>query len=74
MQDKYVGDIGDYGKLTLLRRIAESGLRLGVVWCVVDDLDEKNNHGSLRKYRGYTGKALTLSKKEWAQRTLTVQA
>jgi hypothetical protein len=56
MQDKYVGDIGDYGKLTLLRQLVKSGLSLGVVWCAADGKDEKNNDGSLRKYRSYTGK------------------
>ncbi len=44
MQNKYVGDIGDYGKYGLLRalcgfRDGDSGerLSLGVVWCFVTD-------------------------------------
>lgn len=33
MQDRYVGDVGDFGKYSLLRTLAESsGLKLGVAW------------------------------------------
>src|SRR3954463_4138966 len=33
MQDRYVGDLGDYGKYGLLRVLARSsGLRIGVAW------------------------------------------
>ena len=56
MQDKYVGDIGDYGKLALLRAIAGTTLRLGIVWCATSGDAKPNNHGSLRQYRKYTGK------------------
>jgi hypothetical protein len=56
MQDKYVGDIGDYGKLALLRQLVSSGLSIGIVWCAVDGSREINNDGSLRRYRSYTGK------------------
>lgn len=56
MQDKYVGDIGDYGKLILLRQLMRSGLSLGIVWCATEGKDEKNNDGSLRSYRRYSGK------------------
>lgn len=31
MQDRYAGDVGDYGKVALLRALSED-LRLGVVW------------------------------------------
>jgi|SRR5271165_359937 len=38
MQDRYVGDVGDFAKYGLLRRLAgkagEEKLRLGVVWCL----------------------------------------
>lgn len=30
MQDRYAGDVGDFGKMGMLRQIAESGLRIGV--------------------------------------------
>jgi hypothetical protein len=37
MQDRYVGDVGDFGKYALLRRLCgvptESSVRLGVIWC-----------------------------------------
>lgn len=40
MQNRYVGDIGDYGKFGLLRRLSV-GLRLGVAWYLFPD--EKHN-------------------------------
>lgn len=56
MQDKYVGDIGDFGKLLLLRSlIRDTKLSVGVVWCVVKDSSENNNDGSIRAYRTYSG-------------------
>jgi hypothetical protein len=32
MQDRYAGDVGDFGKLGMLRKIAYSGLKIGVNW------------------------------------------
>ncbi len=32
MQDRYAGDIGDFGKFVLLRAIANQNLPLGVNW------------------------------------------
>lgn len=38
MRHNYVGDIGDYYKYALLRRICrETGKKLGVVWCLYED-------------------------------------
>ena len=40
MQDRYVGDVGDFGKLSLLRRLVSSPrqpLSLGVHWCMFPD-------------------------------------
>ena len=42
MQDRYVGDVGDFAKYSLLRRLvtdvgAEPSLRLGIVWCLFPD-------------------------------------
>jgi hypothetical protein len=38
MQDRYVGDVGDFAKYALLRRLAgtagEQEIRLGVIWCL----------------------------------------
>jgi hypothetical protein len=41
MQNRYTGDIGDYGKYALLKKLAGSDLRLGVVWYL--NPHEKNN-------------------------------
>ena len=48
MQNKYVGDIGDFGKYGLLRRLTcpeftASPLSLGVIWYPFDD--ENNQDG-----------------------------
>lgn len=32
MQDRYVGDVGDFGKIGMLRHIASTGLKIGVNW------------------------------------------
>ena len=57
MQNRYVGDVGDFGKYGLLRRLSgmtdtsatSPQLRLGVVWCLYPD-EEHNADG---KYVGY---------------------
>lgn len=36
MQDRYAGDIGDYGKFALLRALAVEGLSVGVNWYLVE--------------------------------------
>ena len=41
MQNRYVADIGDFGKYGLLKYVASSKLKLGVHWCLVPD--EKHN-------------------------------
>jgi hypothetical protein len=47
MQDRYVGDVGDFGKYALLRRLCgipgEAAMRLGVVWCYFPDEDGSND-------------------------------
>lgn len=45
MQDKYAGDVGDFGKFVLLRRLCEiggSGIRIGLNWYRCEP-EEKNN-------------------------------
>lgn len=37
MQNKYVADIGDWGKYGLLRALAPTGTPLSVIWYLVDD-------------------------------------
>jgi len=50
MQDAYVGDIGDFGKLTLLDHLAkDTGLSVGVVWHLVCE-PARTNDGRHRSY------------------------
>lgn len=37
MQNRYAGDVGDFGKLGMLRKIALAGLSIGVNWYLVPD-------------------------------------
>ena len=49
MQDRYTGDIGDYGKLGMLRCLAAAGLRGGVNWYRTPDEDH-NEDGKFTQY------------------------
>ena len=53
MQDRYVGDIGDFGKYGLLRALTGAGqtpaLRLGVVWYLYPD-ESHNDDGKFTDY------------------------
>lgn len=52
MQDRYVGDVGDFGKYCLLRALAPGRpdiLRLGVVWCRYPD-ESHNGDGQHVRY------------------------
>ncbi len=49
MQDRYAGDLGDYGKLGLLRALAASGLRVGLAWYLVPD-EHHNGDGRHVRY------------------------
>lgn len=44
VQDRYAGDIGDFGKFALLRALAP-GRRLGICWYRTDGSGESNNDG-----------------------------
>ena len=48
MQDRYVGDVGDFAKYGLLRRLTgrpdQRKIRLGVVWCLFPN-ETHNNDG-----------------------------
>ena len=53
MQDRYAGDIGDFGKIALLRHIRETGLTIGVNWYKVEPADyEKKPDGSYKQDDG----------------------
>lgn len=54
MQNRYAGDIGDYGKLGLLRKLRGAGLTVGVNWYLTPD--EIHNKDGL--YVGYLQKAV----------------
>src|SRR4051794_1686247 len=50
MQDRYVGDVGDFAKYGLLRRLTNNEeFRLGVVWCLYED----ETHNADGRHIGY---------------------
>lgn len=49
MQDRYAGDIGDFGKLALLRALSP-GRKLGVCWYLCSGEGETTNDGAHVKY------------------------
>lgn len=48
MQNRFTGDIGDFGKYGMLRYITKSGYRLGVNWYLTDD--GRDSAGNLYDY------------------------
>lgn len=53
MQDRYAGDIGDYGKIGLLKCLQAHGFRIGVNWYRVSALDsEKKADGTYKQNDG----------------------
>lgn len=57
MQNRYVGDVGDFGKYGLLKKLCSNDLSLGVVWYLVPD-EKHNNDGKHIKYLEPTTKNL----------------
>jgi len=49
MQDRYTGDIGDFGKYSLLRNLTRDDLCLGVIW-YLNGKQEKNADGRFVQY------------------------
>jgi hypothetical protein len=49
MQNRYVGDVGDFGKYSLLQAIEATTLRLGIIWCLFPD----ENHNLDGLHTGY---------------------
>jgi hypothetical protein len=49
MQNRYAGDVGDFGKFGLLRQIASTKLSIGVNWYLAPD----ENHNDDGKHIGY---------------------
>ncbi len=53
MQDRYAGDIGDYGKIGLLKMLAKQGFDIGVNWYRVQPLGvEMNADGTYKQNDG----------------------
>jgi len=52
VKNQYVGDIGDFGKVLLLKHLAVLGFRLGINWLLtVDDDSEDGRHRDYINYR-----------------------
>lgn len=51
MQDRYAGDVGDFGKFALLRALAQDR-SLGVCWYRTSGAQERNNDGRHVSYGG----------------------
>ena len=45
MQDRYAGDIGDFGKFALLRELQEQGLVIGINWYKTEQSSAKQDDG-----------------------------
>ena len=52
MQNRYAGDIGDFGKLGLLRRLRHAGLSVGMNWYLTPD----ETHNGDGRHTGYLEK------------------
>ena len=48
MKNQYVGDIGDYGKYSLLRFLSSHGIRIGINWYLTEN--DKSSDGSKTDY------------------------
>ena len=53
MKAQYVGDIGDFGKVLLLKRLAGAGFKIGVNWVLTEN--DETNAGEHRNYIDYRG-------------------
>lgn len=56
MQDRYAGDVGDFGKFGLLRQIAGMGLKVGINWYRIYKPEEHVNEDG--KHIGYLSNKL----------------
>lgn len=53
MKNQYVGDIGDYTKLGILRAIEKAGFSIGINWYLTSNDDEVNNKQTDGKHTKY---------------------
>jgi hypothetical protein len=49
VQNRYVGDVGDFGKYALLNALCCGSMRLGVAWCL-NSAEESNSDGTFVRY------------------------
>ena len=49
MKNQYIGDIGDYGKYSLLKTFSDNGISVGINWYLTKD-DETGNDGRITDY------------------------
>jgi hypothetical protein len=54
MKDQYVGDIGDYGKVLIMKHLADLGFKIGVNWVLTKN--DNRGDGKHRDYVDYSGK------------------
>lgn len=53
MQDRYAGDIGDFGKIWVLKALQTQGLSVGVNWYRVEPMDtEKKRMAHISRKMG----------------------
>lgn len=58
MQNRYVADIGDFGKYGLLRYLIHSNIKIGIHWCIYPD----ENHNFDGKHIKYLSNSSTFRK------------
>ena len=67
MQNRYAGDVGDFGKIGMLRCIERCGVKIGVNWYLVED----ENHNQDGKHIGYLRDKKFVGLDEELRRALT---
>ena len=48
MKNQYIGDVGDYGKYSMLRAFSDADVKIGVNWYLTEN--DKSNDGKIRGY------------------------
>lgn len=78
MKSQYVGDIGDYGKYSLLRAFSNASVKIGVNWYLTED--DGSNDGRFteylnkkEKFRGYDPEVFDTLKKIATKKDKSVQ-
>ena len=69
MQNRYAGDIGDFGKLGLLRTLYAAGFSVGVNWYLNPNLTSKelNNKEIMREKEGEGRGGRKDPEREWGK-------